>query len=178
MPNALRSLAKLTARQLLLSFWAAFTVIGLVGQYPPLSVAAAIVLVLLYCGYPWLIVLGLPGGVVRAGVVRWSRVSLVGFVVLLAVLAVMAPLMQGDGVDAQGSPRAAAQIFGAVFAVALTVGPYSQFFAGTAALNDVLAALNRRRPMDSIPNFAALFFWPIGGCRFVQPKIRAVFHAA
>lgn len=178
MPNLLQNLASLTAKQVLAVFWAAALILSLINAANALSGAASAAMLLMYCGYPYVVILGLPRGIVRPALLKWCRPWFAVFVGFVAILTVASPFIPESGYQTPQSPATARDWTEVALAVVVNIAVFSPFFVGAAALNDMRWSQGQRAWGDSIPNFLALFFWPFGGAIHVHNRVRAVLHAA
>jgi hypothetical protein len=177
MDAVLRKLARLTPGNLLGYFWISAVVLAAMTSVKLLEGVATAALLLMFVGYPYVLVLGMPKGIVRPAITKWARLW---FVVLLGVatfLAIAVPLMPEEGYSTPVPPNTLRQWFEVGFALVGNVAVFSPFFIGAAALNDTRGALRQSAELESIPNFLALYFWPFGGILHIHRRVREVLAA-
>ena len=171
MERFLLTLASLTPARLLLLLWvvvAVMTVLIYVPAFEGVATAAGLVLL---CGYPYVLILGLPEGVVRPAVRAWAHWLFRGFCILLVALPLVLPLVP-DGYSTPSSPKTAREWLEIIVALAVNVVVFAPFFLGSAALNDLRRAAHQSPTLESIPNFLALYFGLFGGLLYVHRRVR------
>lgn len=169
----LQSLAKLSPTELLFRWWFLFCFLGLISLSPPLEGLAAAGAFALFVGYPYILILGLPPGIVRPSIRSAARWLLLGFVVVALVMAVAIPFLPDNYATPHnpGSLRDWAEL---AFGLAACLVVFSPFFLGAAALNDTRHHMRQSPTLESIPNFLALYFGPFGGLLHVHRRIREI----
>jgi hypothetical protein len=171
MERFLLTLARLTPARLLLLLWALVAVITAVIYVPALEGVATAGGFILLCGYPYVLILGLPGGVVRSSVRTWARWLFIGFCIFLMALPLVLPAMT-EGYSTPSSPGSAREWMEIVAALAVNIVVFAPFVLGSAALNDLRRAAHQDPPMESISNFLALYFGLFGGLLYVHRRVR------
>ena len=126
---------------------------------------------LFICGYPYLVILGLPDGVVRIRVKSWARFLFIGFLGLLILLAVLAPFFP-EGYATPLAPQTVREWLELLLGVAVDVVVFGPFFLGSAALNDSRRAMKQDPTLESFTNFIALYFGIFGGLIYVHGRVR------
>jgi hypothetical protein len=176
MVAVLKRLARLTPGKLLGYFWLAAFALAAIASVKMLEGVATAALLLIFVGYPYALVLGMPRGIVRPALMNWARCW---FLVLLGVagfLAIAVPLLP-EGYSTPVPPSTFRHWVEVGFALLANVAVFSPFFVGAAALNDTRVALKQSAALESVPNFLALYFWPVGGILHVHRRVREVLGA-
>jgi hypothetical protein len=153
---------------LLLSFLAFFR---------PLEGVAAAAAFSLIVGYPYVLILGLPVGIVRPSIKTTTRWLLVGFVGFALTLAVALPFYP-KGYETPMNPQTLREWLELLFAMLSLAVVFPPFFFGAAALNDARRYMRQSPPSASISNFLALYFGIAGGLLYVHRRVREVLDAA
>ena len=161
-------LATLTPKQLLLASWVMLAAAGVLTTFRAFEGVAVAVGLLLLCGYPYALILGLPNGVVGASLRAWTRALFFGFLLALALLAVLGPFLPTE----YSAPGLVTQWLRLLAALAINIVIFAPFFLGAAALNDLLRAARKDLTLQSIPNFLALYFGIFGGWLYVHRRVR------
>ena len=158
--------------------WVTFVFLSLLAQVPIIGGVAVAVGLVVFVGYPYLIVLGLPARIVRPTVRSRARFLFKGLLLLAVVAAVLIPFFpEGSSSSEEAmAPLPAFLLFVAVVTICVVV--FAPFFLATAALNDVRRS-QRGGPLEgSITNFVAIYFWLFGGIFRIHPRIQVALHAA
>lgn len=178
METLLQRLSEHSPGRLLGFAWVSLAFLSLLAQVPIIGGVAVAVTIVLFVGYPYLIVLGLPARIVRPTVRSRARFLFNGLLLLAVVAAVLISLFPEGPSSSEGpmEPLPAFLLFVAV--VASNVVIFAPFFLATAALNDVQRH-QRGGPLEaSLSNFVAIYFWLFGGIFRIHPRIQVVLHAA
>jgi hypothetical protein len=175
METLMRGLAMLPPRKLFLSWWAAMillSLLSLIRALEGIAIAAALCLIV---GYPYVLILGLPVGVVRPLIKSIARWLLVGFVGVVLTLAVAIPFLTEE-YKTPTSPQSGREWLEWSFGLLSVAVIFLPFFLGAAALNDTRRYMRQDPTLESIPNFLALYFGMAGGLIYVHRRIREVLN--
>jgi hypothetical protein len=176
MEALLRYLATLSPRKLLLSCWAVLLLLSLLLLFRPLEGIATAAGLCLIAGYPYVLILGLPSGIVRPSIKVTARWLLVGFVGVVVALAVGIPFLPEE-YKTPTSPQSGREWLELLFGVLSVAAIFPPFFLGAAALNDTRRYMRQDPTLESIPNFLALYFGFAGGLLWVHRRVREVLRA-
>jgi hypothetical protein len=176
METLLRRLSQFRPSVLLLGFWICEALLAALATVRGLDGVATAVTLLLFGGYPYAVVLGMPEGIVRRPLIMWSRFCSALLLGCGALVAVVQPFLPEtfQGLENSEAPW---QWLGVGVGIAVNVAVFPGFFVGAAALNDTRRAMRQDPMLESIPNFLALYFWPFGGVLHVHRRVREVLNA-
>ena len=178
METILQQLARLTPGKLLVSFWACAIALAALSSVKALEGVSLAAMLLMFSGYPYAIILGMPRGIVRPALRNWSKPWLLVLLCAAALIVVLAPFAPDEGYQPTVPPTTLRQWLETALALVVNISLFSPFFVGAAALNDTRRATNQSATLESIPNFIALFAWPYGGALHVHRRVRAALHVA
>lgn len=171
MSRVLLMFATLTPGRLLLASWVVWFAAGILTAIPPLEGVAVAVGLFLVCGYPYIVILGLPYGVVRTKLRAAARILFFGFLLALSVLVVLLPLTSGE-YSPPANPHSLSGWLELAAGLALNIVLFAPFFLGAAALNDLWRAARQDPTLQSVPNFLALYFGLFGGWLYIHRRVR------
>jgi hypothetical protein len=177
MQTILRNLAAHSPGELLFVGWAVLLVLSLVALVPALQGLATAASLCLVAGYPYVLLLGLPNGVVRNSIRIAARVLFVGFVCVLVVLATVIPFPP-SGYAPPISPESWREWVEFMFGILAGTVVIAPSLLGAAALNDTRRYLQQDPKRESLPNFLALYFCAFGGILHVHRRVRELLTAA
>jgi len=177
MGRLLQRLAVLSPRSLLVRWWVLLLLLGLLSLVPPLEGIATAAAFCIFVGYPYALILGLPGGIVRSSIRFVARWLLMGFIGIILVMAVAIPFLPDDYATPT-NPSSWQEWLEVALGAASVVVIFSPFFLGAAALNDTRRYMRQDSTLESIPNFLALYFGLFGGLLHVHRRVREVLMPA
>ena len=172
--RCLFGLARMTPGRLVLSMWlCVFAASALTAFQPTAGLGTALVLAV-FSGYPYALILGMPEGVIRKGIVSAARKMLAAFLLLLLLLVFVVPFFP-NGYSTPMTPTTPTEWMEYILGLAVNAVVFGPFFLGAAALNDVRQAMKQPTAFDSIPNFLTLFAGLCGGLLFAHRPVRQYF---
>jgi len=172
MPRALGLLLRYRPSQLLLGFWAVLFLAAAASEWIPLEGVATSVILAMWFGYSYLVVLGLPVGTIRNSVRATGR--LLSWVFMAVVIATMVPAFQESGLssiniaECWDSARWPRILVGLGINATLFVPP----ILATMALNDARRRARLEPNFASIPTWLAFLALPFGGVLYVHSQLR------
>jgi len=139
----------------------------------PLEGVATAAALCLFVGYPYVVILGLPPGIVRPSIKSLARWLFVGFVGVVLTLAVAIPFLP-EGYETPRNPQSGHEWLELFFGITSVFVVFLPFFLGAVALNDARRYMRQDPTMETVPNFLALYFGCVGGMLYVHRRVREV----
>lgn len=161
--------------KLLFFWWALLLFLNLLSLIPYFEGIALAAGVCLFCCFAYLVVLGLPDGIVRESIRSVTRGLLWGLIAIMVLMSIAIPFLP-SGYSTPTNPESFRHWIEFAVGLVSVVVVFAPFFLAAAALNDVLRHLGTNPTLMSLSNFLAVYCCPVGGLLVIHPKLRLAFE--